>query len=274
MTKVKNLITNILLLCLMAGVLMVFTACGGSDHAKVMNLSINPAIELILDKNDKVVSVNAINDEGNFIIANATFVGLDVEDAVQLFLETTEENGFIIEGNVSSNENQFKVQISGDEVQRLYKKVKSTTIDFAEKSGNINITLSLDNELTKDYLEGLVAECMQELTTEEIDGMSEEELIAKLQESREETKNIFSQELKDLYYESRAEEILKEKFEAIKTQISSMITLPDLGIDLGTGLDFGGFKTQFNSKFDAFSDKLDEYKSSFEAEYLTATSVY
>ena len=46
----------------------VFTACGKNEEAgTVMNLSLNPAVEFILDVNGKVVSVNALNEEGNLI---------------------------------------------------------------------------------------------------------------------------------------------------------------------------------------------------------------
>ena len=42
---------------------------------RVMNISINPSVEFVLDEEDKVISVNALNEEGNLIIGAETFVG-------------------------------------------------------------------------------------------------------------------------------------------------------------------------------------------------------
>ena len=62
----------------------VLTACGGNKTEKVMNVDLNPSLEFVLDKNDKVVTVNALNDDGNHIISIATksetlFEGLTAE---------------------------------------------------------------------------------------------------------------------------------------------------------------------------------------------------
>ena len=37
------------------------------DRKTVMNVSLNPEVEFVLDGNDKVVTVNALNEEGNLM---------------------------------------------------------------------------------------------------------------------------------------------------------------------------------------------------------------
>ena len=215
----KKLIMNLLaiLLCLIS--VIALTACGGDDTSKVMNLSLNPEIELILDKNNKVVTVNALNDEGNYIVANVDFSGLSAEDAVDRFLQAVKDNGFLIEDNVSVSENELEISISGENAQKLIDQVKASAQDYLT---NLGITATIETDLLdKDYLEGLVEECMQEMTDSEIEALSEEELINLLKTSRNETKNLLSEELKELYYQSRADEIIESKYEAVMNMLDN-----------------------------------------------------
>lgn len=122
---IKNMFSSLFMLVLVICCCFTVVGCSCNDDetdktSKVMNLSLNPSIELVLDKDNKVVSVNALNDEGNYIVSNVTFTGLTAEDAVDAFLEATKENGFIIEGEVSANENQLKIAISGENAYSIY----------------------------------------------------------------------------------------------------------------------------------------------------------
>ena len=50
------------------------------NHEKrVMNMSINPSVEFVLDEEDKVITANALNEEGNLIIGAEDFVGKTAE---------------------------------------------------------------------------------------------------------------------------------------------------------------------------------------------------
>lgn len=101
-----------------------------------MNVELNPQLEFVLDTDNKVVSVNALNDEGNKIILSATFVGLSAEDAVDKFLEIAKEDGYLITGSVNAEENQINISISGDS-KNLLKAVKDSAVNYLN-SVNIN----------------------------------------------------------------------------------------------------------------------------------------
>ena len=85
-----------------------FVGCGDSEAEgkKVMNLSLNPEVEFVLDANDQVVSVNALNEEGNLIISSATFTGKSADEAVELFVKVSDETGFLFEGELQAGENE------------------------------------------------------------------------------------------------------------------------------------------------------------------------
>lgn len=214
-TKYKILTLLLSLVMILACTIMV-TSCSEPEKDKVMNVSLNPSIEFVLDANNKVVSVSAINDEGNYIIANATFVGLSAEDAVDLFVEISEANGFV---DASLSNNNLKIEISGEDAQKIYNKVKASAEEvFAELDINVQVNFEA---ISKDDLKKLVGDCMKELTSSDIAKLSEEELVNRIKQSREETKDLLSQELKEIYYNSRADEIIKAKADKLKSIVES-----------------------------------------------------
>ena len=114
----KKIVSFVLSACLAVPATMLLTGCDGHDDNTVMNVSLNPSVEFILDSNDKVVSVNAKNEEGNLILSaqanGEQFVGKDANSAVKLFASYSKEMGFLFEGNVKSGENEIKIQYSGN----------------------------------------------------------------------------------------------------------------------------------------------------------------
>ena len=206
-----------------AGVLLA--GCGDNDDDKtIMNVSLNPSIEFILDDDDKVVSVNATNEEGNLILSAQTdtekFVGKDAEDAVKLFASYSKEMGFLVKGEVKSGENEIKVQFSGDnkDAEKLYKDIKSELDEYL-KSVDIQGTLTKLDNISKEAVQNLLAECEPYLSSDYIKNLSLDEMIEKIKQSRDETKEFLSQELKQAYYEAKQFAVEQAKFENLKSQI-------------------------------------------------------
>ncbi|MBQ3214146.1 MAG: hypothetical protein IJB10_03995 [Clostridia bacterium] len=283
----KKIFSCLVALVMMFGFGSVLFACGEDPSnpevktSKVMNLTLNPSIELVLDKDNNVVSVSANNDEGNFILAQAQFVSLSADAAVEKFLELTKDNGFLVEGEISFSENQFKIEISGNN-SSLYNQVVKNAKEYLEDT-NFNVNFSFE-KINKAELQSLVRKSMKDLTEIEIFRMSEEQLISKVKEIREETKDIYSQELKNLYYSLREGEILKAKFEAVKTQLDNIpeiaeniftTFLNDLNIDLnliaGT-TNFEKFKTHLNNTIEELESQINIYKSTYEAQFINTNS--
>ena len=282
----RNIVLSMVMFLLILTSMCLFTACKKEDVenepiGKVVNLALNPEIELVLDKNNKVVGVNAINDEGNFILAKANFEGLTVEQAVELFLETTNNCGYIVSGDVSVDENRLNISISGDEAENIYNSLKNSVLECAEEL-NIEINLAGLTKLNKDYLKGLVNECAQELTQNEINSLTEKQLIELIQKSREETKTFFSQELKDLYYRIKAVNVLKTEMEEMIVHITEQIqtnpVLANLQFDIdGNGTaDLNMLEIQglIESKVNEIETQISAYQNNYENIYKTADNEY
>lgn len=221
----KKIVSFVLSACLAVPATMLLTGCDGHDDNTVMNVSLNPSVEFILDSNDKVVSVNAKNEEGNLILSaqanGEQFVGKDANSAVKLFASYSKEMGFLFEGNVKSGENEIKIQFSGNkgDADKLFKSIEEDLSSYLEEL-DVSGTLTKLETLTKEKIQELLLECEPYLNMEQIKKWSNDEMIEKIKKSRDETKEFLSQELKNAYYEAKEFAVKQAKFEKVREQLN------------------------------------------------------
>lgn len=221
----KKFLSFIFALLVLVPCTYFLTACGeDKGKEKVMNISLNPSLEFVLDKNDKVVTVNALNEDGNYLLSlkvneetvMEAFKDMTAEEAAKLFLTLTKENGFMITGN----EETLTISISGSE-KDLLNSVKNTANKYLQDNGIDLSKLKLQvDELEKSELVAKALECMKEYTENDLKDMSEEELVALIKESRKETAELLTQELKEIYYFYRVNEVDKAELRALVNKIS------------------------------------------------------
>ena len=201
--------------------------CGGgkdnADEKTVMNISLNPSVEFVLDNENKVVSVNALNEEGNLIVSAEAFVGKNAEEAAQLFVQVSQETGFIVEGNATVADNKLSLSFSGDKeaATKLYNDVK-TQVDAYFSAENITATIEQTAAITEAQLEKLVAECAPYMEEAEVKALEYSELVETLYQSRKETAEFYSQELKNAYYEAKAFVLEQSELETLKSKVSGI----------------------------------------------------
>ena len=206
---------------------LAFTGCQLENNddgtMTVMNVSLNPEVEFILDKEDRVVSVNALNEEGNLIVSAEAFVGKSAEEAAKLFVEISKETGFLVSGNVSAGENEIYFSFSGDTeaATKLYNDVKSEVETYLNTE-NVTATLGNAAAITEAQLETLVAECAPYLEAAQVQAMDYAELLTALAESRVETAEFYSQELKNAYYEAKAFAMEQAELDTLKSHLNDV----------------------------------------------------
>lgn len=265
----KKFLSFIFAFAIIMPCMFLLTACGKDEGTqKVMNVGLNPKLEFVLDKNDKVVAVNALNDDGNHLLSLEVdtqsvidaFEGMSAEEAVDLFMELSKDNGYLITGN----EEEISIEISGD-ANELIKSVKGVASKFLTDNGIRNITIKTA-KINLDNIRAEVKKCMQEYTDAQLAEMNEEQLIALLQTSRQETKEFLTQELKEAYYTLRAQEINIAEFDAlfnlipsaIKSQFDEFITamggLETAMLDLQTTI-----TNQWLATDGAYNDAMEQY---------------
>lgn len=229
-----------------------FAACSDNQanarDTAVMTVSLNPKVEFVLDSNDVVVAVNALNEEGNLIVSADVFVGKDKETAVQTFVQVSKETGFLVTGNVKAGENEINVSISGKDAQARYEEVKAKLDEYLSKE-KIDATVAQAKEDINAFIDAQVAKVAPYLEAAEIKAMDYAEKIKMLMESAEETAKMYSEEVKNAYYRAKANAYEIAKFEYVAAHLDSVTAT---ALRLTTKIyetACGAYETAYNSIF-------------------------
>lgn len=225
MKKITAILSTVMALGLSAA---AFSGCNFFENAKaeegrVMNLSLNPQVEFVLDGNDKVVTVNALNEEGNLIISAAAFENVEgktAEEAAKLFVQVSAETGYLVSGSVSVGDNQIDISFSGDvtKAKELYDEAVAKMQEVFNEE-NITAKVNQAKAITEEKLRELLEECAPYIETAE---MKYGELIDALVAERKETAEFYSQELKKAYYEQKEFIMQQSEIETLKSHLNSV----------------------------------------------------
>lgn len=201
-------------------VVLPLAACNTAEEQKqVMTVDLNPSLEFILDGKNKVVSVNANNEDGNLILSAQTqdkqFVGSTSEQAMELYVSICKETGFLVKGSVKDGENEIKISFSGDQAQKDFDEMKKTVSEILSKE-NIQATVNKGLENLDEYINEQLEKCAPYIDQARLQALSYMEKVEELAKSREETAQMHSQAVKDAYYAAKENAFNQARFDAVK----------------------------------------------------------
>ena len=133
----------VLVLVIAAGIIVL---CIPKDEpSKVMQVDINPSCQFVLNKNNRVVSVNCLNDDAQIVLQGTDFVGMTAEQAAQALVKISTEAGYIkvdAQGNVSTANGASSVNITlsvGTDVdtEKLQKSIVDSVNKYFDENGII-----------------------------------------------------------------------------------------------------------------------------------------
>ena len=203
----KNRITSIILLVVIVLSAFSFTACSSAkpeaEAITRMTVDINPSVEFMIDDQNKIVSVTALNDDGSILIVGEAFVGKTPEQAVEMMIELASDTGYLVQGNVEASENTVKISVSGDSkyAEQLKKDITQKANDTLE---------ALDISGTVEKVEALKIDALRQMalstslyTEEEINAMDEDQLYKVISASRIETALLLTEDMRTAYYSAK-----------------------------------------------------------------------
>ena len=213
---------QILALCASAAMLTSVCSFGGCSKAAEntrMTVDINPSVELMVDKDNKVISVTALNDDAAVILqGEASIVGKESDDAVKAIVSLATDTGYIVKGEVSADENTVKISVSGD--TKFAKDAEKQVNQFFKDSG-IAGTVEKVDALTSDALKAL-AEKNSTYTKEEIAEMNDEQVLKVIALGRVETAQLLSNDMREAYFAAKTHKISFAKSDATWKVIQQM----------------------------------------------------
>ena len=221
----KRLISAALALVMLLPLALI--SCGGEPTAEEgtftrMTVDVNPSVELMVDDENKVVSVTALNDDGSILIAGEAFIGKTPEEAVELFVSLSASTGYLVGGNTAEGENTVKISVSGDTAYAAA--LENRVVAAAEeKLSALQISAAVEK------VEAMATEALRALaastslyTEEELSAMSERDLCAVIAAGRIETALLITEDLREAYYAAKEHKISFAESEATAKVIEAM----------------------------------------------------
>jgi len=208
MKKVLGLLSIFVLAFVLVG--CMFGGSETSTELTYMSIDINPSAEFIYDENEVIVSYDLLNEAAEIVAGDIDFVGMEVDDAIEEYLDAAVETGFI---DVDADDNAVLITVTeedGSEVEEdaiiddVCDKVEGY---FArnriragiEKNKKINAELKtqagqLGVSPGKVHLAKRAMECDPELTLEAAATLPVRELLSKVQAEQEAARTEFALE--------------------------------------------------------------------------------
>lgn len=222
----KRKIVCLLLSVIMLLSSMVFVSCGSTEPEEGMitrmTVDINPSVEFMIDDENKVVSVTALNDDGSILIVGEAFVGKTAEEAVELMISLATETGYLVKGNAQASENTVKISVSGDSryAEKLLSDVKKQATDVLDRL-DVNGKVEEIKALGFDALRALALDTSI-FSEEEIAAMDETQLCKVIAAGRIETALLLTEDMRNAYFAAKEYEISFARSEEVAKVIESL----------------------------------------------------
>ena len=228
----KKRFIGIFLLCTLLLTAIALTSCSGAapEEGSVtrMTVDINPSVEFMIDDQNKVVSVTALNDDGSILIVGEALVGKTPSEAVEMMVTLASDTGYLVQGNAQASENTVKISVSGD--SQYAEQLKNDMIKKASdtlKALNINGVVEKAEALKIDALRQLALSTSL-YTEEEISAMDEGQLCKVISAARIETALLLTEEMRNAYYSAKEYKISfaeREETARIIKELGGLYTL-------------------------------------------------
>lgn len=116
-----------------------------NTYNAIIQIDVNPSIEMIVNEKNEVLAVNGLNDEGKMIIYNEKIVGKSLENALQTIINLEISLGYL----TKNNDNEITYTISAKN-ENIVKKIQTNTKDITNNVLNAkNIAVSINNKIGK-----------------------------------------------------------------------------------------------------------------------------
>lgn len=107
------------------------TAVETSASEFIVGVDINPLIEFVVDENDLVTSFNLVNDDALVLCADVEFIGMNIEEAIELFIQLATEAGYI---DIEAEDNAVLFTVLGGDdealVERLQERIRVRAVAY------------------------------------------------------------------------------------------------------------------------------------------------
>ena len=264
--KTKFKVLSLVLATVMCFGLVSFAGCSNTqaEAKSTMTVDINPSVEFTLDKDNKIITATALNDDGAVLIQGKAFAGKTADEGARMVVELATNQGYLVKGEIEGTANTINISVSGNKeaAEKIYQSAKDKVNKYISDKG-IDAKVADFKARTTDELRKICVK--MGLDEKEAAKMTDEELVKYLGEVREETKNLMSEELREMYYKAKNYEIKVAESDAVLNAMDDATNLAVKGLKSAKEALQGGQKDMIDAYNKAFVSADSGYQKAVKA---------
>ena len=283
-----------LIMMLLSFNLTIISGCGTAGEAvSYVNLSFNPNMEFVLDTANRVVSVNAINDDGELLFASEDFEGQRMQTVMNKIMESASKSGLF---NIEDTNNVIYLNVVNEDSEYandLFEKVKGVCDNFCKTNGIYAlalsgqlpeeiVTLATEYNLPPGHIRLILKalELNPDLTIDELVTMPIVDVVKIINENFKNFGKICVNELKEDYKAERLtlkvayENSVKTLFGAEYTTLLDELALLESQIDVVEGVALDNLKIAIESKNQEINTLRLTMQTTYNAEFNALKEQY
>ena len=179
-----------------------------------------PSIELIVNANNKVVSVRGLNDEGKLIVYGEKLEDLEINSAVKLIIELETKAGYL-QTKVDASNNEVSVSVTGESSSEKLENDLVTYIKEQTLYKDVNANVKAFNEYSEESFNKYVLSCDPTLSEEQVKNMSNEDKMKVIEKYYEQTANLYETKFENFYNQYREDFISSKEYQDLENVIKN-----------------------------------------------------
>ncbi len=224
-----------------------------SEAPSMMQVDVNPSVELVVNNAGAVVSINAENNDGYIVKAELEAkgaIGTTYEEALTIMIGVLKDKGYLADNDPISIKTQ----------KEEYNSYIESTLPSKLSAEGITSTLTVES-YTQDEIKAKALACLKEYTEAELAEMDINVLATKVINVKAEAEDLGNDALKDLFYVVRAKELFVGRLEILAEVFASDAQYATIAASLNVSI------SSLNTAFDAI-------ETTYAATYFDEFSAY
>lgn len=231
------------------------------EYNAIVQVDVNPSIQMVVDEENKVLSITGLNDEGKMIIYGEAIVGKNLDEALEIIVKIETDLGYLVEG---SDDNKVTLTISAntEEITNKIEEFSRNTLNKVLEETGVIATIETAKGYAEEELKLLAKELDPTLTEEEINNFNYNDYVHVVQLYHLEVADLASVKLEEMYNEFKNYQISITEKEAVKNAVNYL------------EIKYQGLIHEYNLAYDALNNAYTSMQDGYYSQFIDSTSEY
>lgn len=251
-----------ILLAIVIGVIALNNKkANAKEYNAIVQVDVNPSIQMVVDEENKVLSITGLNDEGKMIIYGEAIVGKNLDEALEIIVKIETDLGYLVEG---SDDNKVTLTISAntEEITNKIEEFSRNTLNKVLEETGVIATIETAKGYAEEELKLLAKELDPTLTEEEINNFNYNDYVHVVQLYHLEVADLASVKLEEMYNEFKNYQISITEKEAVKNAVNHLDII------------YQGLIHEYNLAYDALNNAYTSMQDGYYSQFIDSTSEY